>query len=133
VKALAPLTVAAAILAASAAAASKPTFEFGRIGGNVRPLQIKVTATGRVTANGQTTRLLTQAKVRQLLGVVRAQRFFSLPKRIACGSTLPDFATLYVTVRDRGRAHSVSARGSCNTRFTRVWAALAKATGAGTS
>ena len=39
---------------------------------------------------------------------------------------LPDIATLYVKV---GRARTVFEHGSCNRRFDRVYAALAKAVG----
>ena len=40
---------------------------------------------------------------------------------------LPDFATLYVTVRSGDRVRTVTQRGSCNKRFIRVYVALADA------
>ena len=53
------------------------------------------------------------------------------PRKIECAGTLPDVATLYVTVRSGPRARTVSEHGACNKRFNRVYAALQAAAGGG--
>jgi hypothetical protein len=113
-------------LVVAAALAATPSFVFGRAGGNVVPMRAAIYASGRVVVNGQPGRHLTRAKVTALRRYAAAQRFGQLPRRIECPGVLPDIATLYVKV---GGAHTVSEHGSCNRRFDRVYAALAKAVG----
>jgi hypothetical protein len=127
-RALVAAAVATAALAApSAAATSGPSFAFGRGGGNIVPMNVRIAATGKVTVDGRPSGRLTRAKLRALLAVALAQRFFALPRQIRCRNALPDFATLYATVRSGTRARTVSERGSCSKRFERVYAALAAA------
>jgi hypothetical protein len=124
-RALAAAAVAATTLAATAAGATTgPSFAFGRTGGNIRPTTTRIAATGKVTVDGQARGTLTRAKLRSLLAVAVAQRFFALPRQIECPGMLPDFATLYVTVRSGSRVRTVSQRGNCNKRFIRVYSAL---------
>ena len=47
-KALAALLSLAAIAAAPASGALKQGFSFGRSGGNIRPLEVRISAVGRV-------------------------------------------------------------------------------------
>jgi hypothetical protein len=131
VRALAVALVAAASLAAPAASATNgPSFAFGRGGGNIMPLDVRIAASGRVTVDGTFQRTLTKARLQTLLRLALAQRFFALPRKIVCPGQLPDFATLYVTVRNgSGAARTVTQRGNCNKRFIRVYAALQSAVG----
>jgi hypothetical protein len=114
-------------IVAAVAVAVAPSFVFGREGGNIVPLQAKIYRGGRVVVDGRPGRRLTRAKVTSLLRLAAAERFARLPRRIECAGTLPDIATLYVKV---GAARTVTEHGSCNRRFDRVYAALAKAVGA---
>jgi hypothetical protein len=127
--------VAAVLLAPAAHAAGAGTassYSFGRVGGNIQPFTVRVAADGTVTSTGpvEPTRTEVSAATRALIArVVTAQRFFALPARITCQDTLPDFAGNTVTVVAGGRKHTVVMRGACNTRFKRVYNALAAATG----
>jgi hypothetical protein len=113
-------------LVVAAVVAASPSFVFGRAGGNVVPMHAAIYPSGRVVVNGRPGRHLTRAKVTALRRYAAAQHFSQLPRRIECPGVLPDIATLYVKV---GRARTVSEHGSCNRRFDRVYAALAKAVG----
>jgi hypothetical protein len=113
-------------LVVAAALAASPSFVFGREGGNVVPLRAAIYPGGRVVVNGRPGRRLTRAKVTALRRFAAAQGFAQLPRRIECAGALPDVATLYVKV---GRARTAFEHGSCNRRFDRVYAALAKAVG----
>ena len=127
---LVAVAVVAAALATSAVATTGPSFRFGRTGGNVVPADVRIAANGRVNVDGAYRRTLTQARLRILLRVALAQRFFALPQHIVCPNILPDFATLYVTVRSGSRVRTVTQRGGCNKRFIRVYDALSSAAGA---
>jgi hypothetical protein len=130
VKALAVAAVASAILAAPATAvAPGPSFAFGRGGGNIKPFDVRIASTGRVAVDGKPGRTLPREKLQALLRLALAQRFFALPQKIVCPGQLPDFATLYVTVRSGARTRTVTQRGSCNKRLVRVYAALRSAAG----
>ena len=111
-------------LVVAAVVAVSPSFVFGREGGNVVPMRAVIYPGGRVVVNGQPGRHLTRAKVTALRRYAAAQGFAQIPRRIECRGVLPDIATLYVKV---GRARTVFEHGSCNRRFDRVYAALAKA------
>jgi hypothetical protein len=127
-RALVAAAAAVATLAVAAAnASSGPSFAFGRGGGNIVPSNTRIAATGKVTVDGEPRGRLTQAKLRALLAVAVAQQFFALPRQIQCPRTLPDLATLYVTVRTASRTRTVSMHGSCSKRFERVYAALSAA------
>jgi hypothetical protein len=109
-----------------AAVAVAPSFVFGRAGGNVVPMRAAIYPSGRGVVNGQPGRRLTRVKVTALRRYAAAQGFAQIPRHIECPGTLPDVATLYVKV---GRARTAFEHGSCNRRFDRVYAALAKAVG----
>jgi hypothetical protein len=130
VRVLAIAVLAAVLTAPAGATARGPSFAFGRGGGNVVPLDVRIATTGRVTVDGAYRRTLTQTRLRALLRVALDQRFFALPKHIVCPNLLPDFATLYVTVRTASRVRTVTQRGGCNKRFIRVYDALSTAAGA---
>ena len=57
------------------------------------------------------------------------EHFFMLPRSIRCPNTLPDFASEFVVVRKGGTSWRVLVHGDCSARFTRTYAALAKAVG----
>jgi hypothetical protein len=113
-------------LVVAAVVAASPSFVFGREGGNVVPMRAAIYPGGRVVMNGQPGRRLTRAKVTSLRRYAAAQGFSMIPRRIECPGVLPDVATLYVKV---GAARTAFEHGSCNRRFDRVYAALAKAVG----
>jgi hypothetical protein len=125
VKTLAALLSVAAIAAAPASGALKQGFSFGRSGGNIRPLEVRISAAGRVVVDQQRRGVLTQARLRALLQVVERERFATLPARIVCKGVLPDIATRHVAASGR----SVTVQGGCSVRFDRVYAALARAAG----
>lgn len=99
-------------------------FSFGRSGGNIRPLDARISATGRVVVDGKQSRTLPQAQLRTLRAILVRERFSSLPTRIACRA-LPDVATRHVAAAGK----TVSVQGGCSPRFDRVYAALARAAG----
>jgi hypothetical protein len=72
---------------------------------------------------------LSAARRATLLRFARAQGFWSLPQRTLCRDSLPDFASLYVTIHTGGRTGTVSVRGGCSTRFARIYRALSAAAG----
>jgi hypothetical protein len=125
VKTLAALLSLAAITAAPAGGAVTQGFSFGRSGGNIRPLEVRISATGRVVVDNERRGVLTQARLRALQRVVERERFAALPARIVCTGVLPDIATRHVVASGR----SVTAQGGCSVRFDRVYAALAHAAG----
>ena len=66
-RALAVALVAAASLAAPATSATTgPSFAFGRGGGNIMPLDVRIAPSGRVTVDGKSRRTLTQARLQAL-------------------------------------------------------------------
>ena len=69
----------------------------------------------------------TQARLAGLLRLARTHRFSALPHRTLCHDSLPDFASLYVTIHTAGTTRTVIVRGGCKPRFTRVYRALAAA------
>jgi hypothetical protein len=135
VKRVALILVAAATLAATAdaqprAMAAPPSFAFGRLGGNIRPLDVKIASSGRVTVDGaaaqQTVKL---AKRRALLTLARNQGFFKLRPTIVCPGTNPDIASLYVSIHSGRTSHRVQVHGACSRRFNAVYSAVAATVG----
>jgi hypothetical protein len=127
-------TVAALVLAFPAAGASarQPLFEFGRTGGNIAPFTVDVQADGTIQTSGPVrlahpNRQLSRPRLATLLRLAHVQRFWSLPHRRLCHDALPDFASLFVTIRSGGKTRTVIVRGGCSPRFTRVYRALAAA------
>ena len=70
---------------------------------------------------------LSRARLAVLVRYARTQRFWSLPRMTLCRDSLPDFASLFVTIHTGGRTRTVSVRGECSTRFARIYRALAAA------
>jgi hypothetical protein len=111
---------------------SATSFAFGRVGGNIEPFTVTIAADGSVQANGPAQpykRKVGAADLARVTRVVVAQRFFSLPRSTSCPKTLPDFASRFVTVHLHGASRRVVVRGECSSRFSAVYAALAKAVG----
>jgi hypothetical protein len=125
VKTLAAVLSLAAITSVPASAAVTRGFFFGRTGGNIRPLEVRISASGRVVVDKERRGVLTQARLRALEHVVEQQRFTALPVRIVCKGVLPDIATRHVTASGK----SVTAQGGCSVRFDHVYSALARAAG----
>jgi hypothetical protein len=131
--------LAAALLLAPLAAAApgtvgQPVFQFGRIGGNIEPFEVRIQADGTITGSGpvRITHVgapLSAARLATLLHFARTQRFWSLPQRTLCRDSLPDFASLYVTIHAAGRTRTVRVRGSCSVRFAKIYRALSAAAG----
>jgi hypothetical protein len=118
--------------AAGAAGTVNPTFAFGRTGGNIAPFRVEIRSDGTVAHSGAVrlghpgVRLSLQRR-EALLRIAQRERFWSLPASIRCPGSLPDFASLFVTVRKGTATRTVRLRGSCNRRFARVYGALSSA------
>ena len=123
----------AVLAGGSARTAPQPLFQFGRIGGNIQPFRVAIGADGTVAHSGPV-RLanpnvrLSKARLGALLRYARTQRFWSLRRRTLCRDALPDVASLFVTIHTAARTRTVTVRGECSTRFSRIYRALAAAT-----
>ena len=122
------LAALAALLAPTAGAASKTGFEFGRVGGNIRPFTIAIANSGRVTATGAApthAAAITKQQLANLNRIAFEIDFARLPAVTSCPHTLPDVAAQFIRVGGR----TVRIHGSCSHRFNRLWAALNKTVG----
>ena len=130
---LAALVLLAFPAGGAARTSASPLFEFGRIGGNVKPFRVQIHRDGTIDHTGPVrlakprTRL-SQARLAALLRYARTQRFWSLPSRTFCRDSLPDFASFYVTINSGRKTHTVRVRGGCRPRLSRIYRALARAT-----
>jgi hypothetical protein len=118
--------------AAPATAGSSIAFAFGRTGGNIAPLTVEISASGAVTSTGPAqpkTAQLAAATRTRLATLVRTTHFFTLPRVTRCRDALPDFASLFVTVRTPSRSRTVLVHGDCSKPFTQLYHALANAVG----
>jgi hypothetical protein len=111
---------------------TQPPFSFGRIGGNIVPFTVSINADGAVTHTGPVEPsnpnvVVSQARRLALLALARRKGFWSLPRRTLCPDSLPDVASLFVTIHSGARTHTVAVRGDCSSRFTSVYRALAAA------
>lgn len=124
VKALAVLAAAAA-LAPAAQASAKTGFSFGRVGGNIRPYTVAISADGHVRATGVTVgrTQLSKAQLAKLSTVAAASHFASIAAVTNCPKTNPDVAATFVRVAGR----TVRVHGGCVARYQRVWTALTAA------
>ena len=118
--------------AGAARAEAPPLFAFGRIGGNIQPFRVAIRPDGTLAHSGPVRIAhpgvrLSKAKLAALLGLARAQHFWTLRRRTVCRQALPDVASLYVTIHTSTRTRTVTVRGECSTRFNRVYRALAAA------
>jgi hypothetical protein len=125
VKTLAAVLALAACISGSGAGAATQGFSFGRSGGNIRPLEVRISVTGRLVVDNESRGLLSGARLRALRSVVARERFTALPARTVCKGVLPDIATRHVYAAGK----SVSVHGGCSARFNRVYDALARAAG----
>jgi hypothetical protein len=132
------VAVVAAVLAlvvpaaGTARPAAQPVFSFGRIGGNIIPFTVTIQSDGSVTRSGPvqlSNPNVNVAKARRLalLALARRKGFWSLPRRTLCRDSLPDVASLFVTIRSGIRTHTVAVRGECSSNFTSVYRALTAA------
>jgi hypothetical protein len=107
-------------------AATVPIFAYGHIAGNIRAERVTIARSGVVSVDGIAVRRRVGAqKLSSLEALARRQRFASLTARTICRSSLPDFATRYITYGGR----TVRVRGSCSKRFELLYTALTRATG----
>lgn len=130
------LLVAAVLLGflrgGAAAMPAQTAFELGRVGGNIAPFTVRIRADGSVRHSGAV-RLrrrdvrLSQKRLAALRLYARSQGFWSLRRLTVCRNSLPDFASLFVTVHAGGRTRRVTVRGNCVPRFARLYRALASA------
>src|ERR1051326_6305115 len=106
------LAAVIALLLATGAAArttSQPMFQFGRVGGNIKPYTVTINSDGTLD-HSRSVRLakpntkLSQTRLAALLRYARTQRFWSLPKLTLCRGSLPDFASSYVTIHTGGKS-----------------------------
>jgi hypothetical protein len=113
-------------MVALAVVAAAPVFVYGRIAGNIRAERVAIAQSGVVSIDSIATRRRVSAqKLASLEALARRERFASLRPRTICSTSLPDFATRYITYR----GHTARVRGSCSKRFETVYAALVRATG----
>jgi hypothetical protein len=122
------LVVALAVAGFAPAADAQPRtgFAFGRIGGNILPYAVTITATGAISARGPVTlgrKQLTQTELDGLRRSATANAFARLPAVTACPGTLPDVAATFIRVG----ARTVRVHGHCLARYERVWTALTRA------
>jgi hypothetical protein len=116
-----------AIVASAAGASAKTGFEFGRVGGNIRPFTIVIANTGAVTATGAApahTPAVTKQQLAELNRIAFEIAFDRLPLVTSCPATLPDVAAQVIRVGGR----TVRVHGGCLHRFNRLWTALNRTT-----
>jgi len=116
----------AVLLAALALASPAGAYSFGRESGNIVPFTVTIAQNGAVRVTGPVKvgrAQLTATQLADLASAVAKARFATLPATTACTGTLPDIAATWV----RAGTHRVQVHGSCSSRFTRVWNALAAA------
>jgi hypothetical protein len=117
---------------AGGAAQTQPLVQFGRTGGNIEPFTVAINTDGTLSQSGDVrlakpdTRL-SQARIAGLLRYARTQRFWSLPRHTFCRGSLPDFASSFITIHTASKTRTVSVRGGCKPRFTRIYRTLSTA------
>jgi hypothetical protein len=136
---LAAITVALAVplvvLGGGSNKQVQPSFTFGRTGGNIIPLTVKIARDGHVTATGgsQTPAYSTlSAPVRNALAqLAQAEGFWTMPASVACPGVNPDIAAQFVTVSAGGKTRTVTVHGGCKPAFSQLWSVLYAAVGLG--
>jgi hypothetical protein len=121
-------------LVASGSSARNPSFAFGRVGGNIEPYTVKISSSGALSRVGPVAlknpdKRLSSAALARLLALAVDKRFFALPRHTFCAGSLPDFASMFVTVSTATRTKTVFVRGGCNARFEAVLTGLETAAG----
>jgi len=129
---IAVAVLALALGAQAAHASSAPVFAFGRSGGNILPFTVVISSTGRISARGPVDPSRTRVSPRtlaSLLPLARREGFFGMPPTTICPGTLPDFASFFVAVTTSRGTKRVSVGGTCNRRFSELYAKLSAAAG----
>jgi hypothetical protein len=125
------MVVLAAVLAglctcqASSASTGPTRIAFGVVGGNTVPLQVTIERTGGVHASGVIKpgrRRLSRTDVEALSRLLREDFGAGLESR-QCAGTSPDVGSDFV----RAYGRTVSVHGTCEPRFQKLWATLARA------
>jgi hypothetical protein len=126
---LAAILVVLAGCGGSAASSGPARFEFGRTGGNIAPFSVVIDKDGTISHSGavRVAHPGTTANTAELLRYAQSHGFWTLPGQTACFSSLPDVASLYVTIHTAARTHRVAVRGQCSPRFSRIYSRLAAA------
>jgi len=136
------LTVSAPLGAAASpwgshgvAQTSSTLFSFGRTGGNIRPFTIAIASNGQVVAMGPALGTaghvrLSQAALKGLLKLAKAEKFSSLPDRLEGNHVLPDVASLYITVDTGSATKTVRNHGAHVASFDQLFAVLMAVAGA---
>lgn len=120
------LTLLVAALVPVAGASDKRGFEFGGVGGSIRPYAVSIANDGTVSVSGaaelERTKL-TRLQLAELNRVASITRFTSLPASTMCRGALPDVAATFIRVG----AQVVRVHGNCVPRYRRLWTALGRA------
>jgi hypothetical protein len=114
-----------------------PSISFGRSGGNIRPMQVKIYGDGTITYKGITPTITEYAIAPEaVLGLQRladAEGFSTMPALIKGTHVLPDLATLSITIRAgcSTTTKTVKAHGGQLGGFTELYDTLSAASGLG--
>ncbi len=114
-----------------------PAIRFGRAGGNIRPMQVRIYGDGTITYKGLTPPVPQYAiSPEAVLGLQRlasAVGFATMPKMIMGTHYLPDSATLSITMRAgcTTATKTVQARGSQLGGFIELYDTLSAAAALG--
>ena len=123
-RALAAVAVAAVVVPSASAA---PTgFSFGRLGGNIQPFTVVISANGAVRTTGPVSARTTPLSAQELQKLDRlavAVRFAKLAKTTNCSGTNPDVAATFIHTGQR----TVRVHGGCVAAYQKLWAALYRA------
>jgi hypothetical protein len=129
---LLPVILALVVVLPAAAAGGRTahaSFAYGRTGGTIAPFRVSIARDGTVTASGDIRKasLVRRVPVRtlnRLLARARAASFFAMPKYTRCPRSLPDFAAPFLRISISARSKTVTVRGDCRPRFTRLYRAV---------
>jgi hypothetical protein len=126
---------AAPCIPAGHGAGTIPAITFGRIGGNIRPMQVAIYGDGTISYQGAATPLTTTytilpTAVQGLQRLAQAEGFWSMPAVITSTPRNPDAAALYITVRAgcATTTHRVEVHGMAPAGFTELYDTLQAAT-----
>ncbi|HXT35787.1 MAG TPA: hypothetical protein VN837_09445 [Chloroflexota bacterium] len=114
-----------------------PSISFGRSGGNIRPMKVRIYGDGTITYQGAAPALahyaITPEAVLGLQRLANAEGFWTMPSVITSTHVLPDLATLSITVRAgcASTTKTVQARGGQLGGFTELYDTLSAATALG--
>jgi hypothetical protein len=127
------LPVLVLLLALPAAACGSGTahasFVFGRTGGNIAPFRVSIARDGAVSSRGairkaSLVRRVPGKTLDKLLAQARAASFFALPSHTYCRNSLPDVASMLLRVSTSARSKTVTVRGGCRPRFSKLYRAV---------